>query len=64
MCLDCFNFESPSWKVYDSNLDSWTFKFIKILAQIMNNFSKIQKNEKNLIYAKMVKVLQYHWPIF
>jgi hypothetical protein len=25
----------------------------------MNNFSKVQQNEKKLIYAKMVKVLQY-----
>ncbi len=57
MCLDCFNYKSMSWKVRDSNLHTWMFKFIKNLTQIMNNFSKVQKNENNLIYADMVKVL-------
>jgi hypothetical protein len=47
MFLDCFSFKSLSWKVYDSNPDSWTFKFIKISAQIMNNFSNFQQTEKN-----------------
>jgi hypothetical protein len=32
--------------VYNSKLDDWTFKFIKILTQIMNNLSKIQQNKK------------------
>jgi len=40
MCLDCFNFKTLSWKVYDSKLDKWTFKFIKILAKIINHFFK------------------------
>jgi hypothetical protein len=37
--------------------DSWTFKLIKISAQIMNNFSKFWRNKNKLIYAEMVKVL-------
>jgi hypothetical protein len=57
MCLDCFNYKSMSRKVRDSNLHTWMFKFIKNLTQIMNNFSKVQQNENNLIYADMVKVL-------
>jgi hypothetical protein len=41
VCLNYFSFKSLSWKVYGSNLDTWSFKFIKILAQVMNNFSKV-----------------------
>jgi len=33
------------------------FYFIKFLAQIINIFQKFSKMKKNLIYAKMVKVL-------
>jgi hypothetical protein len=46
VCLDCFNFKSLSWKVCGSNLNNWSFKFIKILAQIMNKFSKVWQNKK------------------
>ncbi len=59
MCLNCFSFNSLSWKVYGSNPNSWSFKFIKNLAQIMITFSKVSKTKINLIYAKMVKVLWY-----
>ncbi len=45
VCLDCFNFKSLSWKVCGSNPISPSFKFIKILARIMNNFSKVQQNK-------------------
>jgi hypothetical protein len=38
--LDCLKFKSLSWKVYGSKLDNKTFDFIKILAQIINKFSK------------------------
>jgi hypothetical protein len=33
-------------KVWGSNLDSGNFDFIKISAQIINNFSKIWQNKK------------------
>jgi hypothetical protein len=33
-------------EVYDSKLDNRTLDFIKILAQIINNFSKVPQNEK------------------
>ncbi len=39
-------------KVWCSNLDN------EISAQMINDFSKLTK-QKKLIYAKMVKVLQY-----
>jgi hypothetical protein len=51
-CLDCLNFKSLLWKVRDSKLDSRTFDFIEILAQIINKISKVWQNE-------MVKVLWY-----
>jgi hypothetical protein len=48
-----------TWKVYGSNPGSWIFKFVKILTQIMNNFSRVQQKLKlKLIYAQMVKVLR------
>jgi hypothetical protein len=51
MCLDCFSFKSQS-------PDSWTFDFIKILAQIILFFpQKFNKTKNNLIYVEMVKVL-------
>jgi hypothetical protein len=57
--LDCLNVKSLSWKVCNSKPNSSTFDFIKILTQIINHFSKAHENLlKNLIYAKMVKVLQ------
>jgi hypothetical protein len=39
---------------------------IEISAQVINNFSKIQKSKNNLIYAKTVCVLRYalHIPTF
>jgi hypothetical protein len=43
VCLDCLSFKSFSQKVYDSKLDIWTFDFIRILAQIIYNFSKVQQ---------------------
>jgi hypothetical protein len=40
--------------------NSENFDFIKILAQIMYNFfQKFNKMKNNLIYAEMVKILQY-----
>ncbi len=56
ICLDYFSFKS--WKAFGWIPDNWTFKFMKILAQTMNNFSKVRQNENNLIYVEMVKVLQ------
>jgi hypothetical protein len=46
MCLDYFNLKSLPWKVCDSKRDNSTFDFIKISAQIINNFSKVRQNEK------------------
>jgi len=45
VCLDCFNIKTLSWHVYNSNLNIGSFDFILILAQIINNFSKVQQNE-------------------
>jgi hypothetical protein len=63
VCLDCFSFKSLSWneiyEVCDSNLDSWTFKFIKKIGT--NNeffFQKFDKTKNALIYVEMVQVLQ------
>jgi hypothetical protein len=43
-----------------SDHDNENFDFIKILTQIINNFSKFQQNKKiKIIYAEMVKVLRY-----
>jgi hypothetical protein len=39
--------------------DSSTFDFIKISVQIIIKFQKFGKLKNNLIYAKMMKVLQY-----
>jgi len=59
MSLDYLNFKSLSWKVCNSKPNSSTFDFTKILTQIINHFSKAhEKKKNNLIYAKMVKVLQ------
>ncbi len=57
MCLYCFSFKSLSWNVCGSNPKSLTFKFIKILGQIMNIFSKSRQHENSLIHAEMVKIL-------
>ncbi len=46
VCLDCLTFKSLSLKVYDLNLTYEIFDFIKILAQIINIFSKVWKNKK------------------
>jgi hypothetical protein len=46
MCVDHLDFKFFSWTVCGSKLGSRTFDFIKILAQIKNNVSKVQKNEK------------------
>jgi hypothetical protein len=51
MCLNCFSMKSLLWKVCNLELDNWTFDFIKILAQIKNNFSKVQQNNFSKIYA-------------
>jgi hypothetical protein len=45
-CLDSFSFKSLSWKLYGSKLDNRTFKFIIILAQIINKFTKVAKQKK------------------
>ncbi len=42
---------------FSSKPKSYTLQFIKISAQIMNNFQKFGKIRNNLIYGKMVKVL-------
>jgi hypothetical protein len=46
VCLDCLTFKSLSLKVYDLNLTYEIFDFIKILAQIINIFSKVWQNKK------------------
>jgi hypothetical protein len=48
VCFDCLNLKLFLWNVCNSNPDSWTFDFIKILTQITNNFSNIwQKKFKS-----------------
>jgi len=38
---------------------TWTFDFIKMLAQTLNKISKIwQKKKINLIYAESIQALQ------
>jgi hypothetical protein len=39
MCLDFLNLKSLIWKVCNSKPNNLTFDFIKILAQIIDNFS-------------------------
>ncbi len=54
MCLDYINFKSLTSEIYGLKLERFaiqnmiveSFDFIKILAQIINNFSKFQQNEK------------------
>jgi hypothetical protein len=48
VCQYYLNLKSLLWKVYDSKLDNGTFDFIKILAQIINIFSKVWP--KNIIF--------------
>jgi len=68
MCLTSISFKLLSWEVSGSkprslviqNLIVEIFDSIKKFAQIWNNFSRVwQKKNNNLIYAKMIKVLQY-----
>jgi hypothetical protein len=54
VCLDWLNFKLLSWKVCDSKLDNWTFKFIKISAQIINKISKVWQNKKVIWLALYV----------
>lgn len=35
----------------------WTFDFIQILTQIINNLSKIQQNKKIFNYVEIVQVV-------
>jgi hypothetical protein len=46
-------------KICCSKPDSSTFDFIKISVQIIIKFQKFSKMKNNLVYAKMMKVLQY-----
>jgi meiotically up-regulated gene 157 (Mug157) protein len=46
MCLDFLNLKTLLWKVWSSKTNNLTFDFIKILAQIINIFSRTQQNEK------------------
>jgi len=58
VCIDCFNFkllDLKLLKVCSSNLTVNFFDFIKNLAQIINNFSKVQQNKK--IKIKINKML-------
>jgi hypothetical protein len=48
VCQYYLNLKSLLWQVYDSKLDNGTFDFIKILAQIINIFSKVWP--KNIIF--------------
>jgi len=59
MHLNCPSFKSLSYNVCGWKLYNWMFDFIKILTQIINKISKFWQNENNLIFAKMVMVLQY-----
>ncbi len=45
VCPDCLSLKSLLWKVCGLKLDSSNFDFIKFLAQIINNFSKVQPNK-------------------
>ncbi len=60
MCLDCLGYKSLSLKIFGSKRDNQNFDFIKILKQIIDNFSKFQQTKNNLIYAEMVKILRWY----
>jgi hypothetical protein len=64
VCLDCFSHRYGRSLV--QNLTIQNFDFIIILAQIINNFSKVrQKKISKKNYGEIVKVLRYyiHWDV-
>jgi hypothetical protein len=55
MCLDCLDFKSLNFKVYDSNLTiEILYILINVYKIIINNFSNFQQMKNNLIYVEII----------